>query len=194
MVDIYSRKFKIYRQFEDELRVKRDSLEFLFIEGTKNLAEAERIQTEGRERARKEAEARGAKGLSIPWGIFNAVEIAKASRAIYAGALFLTLDGWIENLARNLGREKTERIEARYGFGGTIHTGANNMRHFSTWDRESKANRLSFDELESMGVRRPFNRILCDEILEKLGYRTYECLEGEVFALGYELAKLPTKQ
>src|SRR5262245_3768679 len=114
-----------------------------------------------------------------------------SAKEIYAGAIFLVLDQWVNALGTSLGINKNER-----GFGervGKTHLAqlvsatANNFRHSSEWSEPDACALANIKILDDAGIHDVRDMIVAHLVLDVLDVPTYGALEAKVRVIGQEM-------
>jgi len=107
---------------------------------------------------------------------FRAFTSHHAASQVFAGSLFVLLNSAIFDTATGLGlrrRLNTLAYGRRIGRSPlvqVIRAGGNNFRHYDEWPGSRQAQQ-SIRTLQMAGVRGPFDRLMCTEILEATDWR-----------------------
>lgn len=121
---------------------------------------------------------------------------------IFAGTLFVLLNSLLWSMSsrvKNRGGSPNPRFAGRT-IGKTclfelMRAASNNFRHYEEWNVPQKSNRqmaCNVAILKAAGLKRPWNRNLCGEVLETIGWKTTDELTREVRKLASEIFQAQT--
>lgn len=111
---------------------------------------------------------------------------------ILAGTIFVVLNSNLQKFRSGL------KINADADFGRTINGvslikairfSSNNFRHFDEWANQDPEKNQSIMALQQMGMRRPWNRNFCGEVIDAIGWADSEALIREAKGLGLLMGK-----
>jgi hypothetical protein len=119
-------------------------------------------------------------------------------RSTIAGTLFVILNSDLRSMSRRVKEKggKEGPVAAGRTIGKTslyelIRAAGNNYRHFEEWNREILKNK-NIAILKKAGLKGPWDRNLCMEIFEKIGWKTESELSLEVRKLASEIFRNQT--
>ena len=120
----------------------------------------------------------------------------REARAIYAGALFVTLSSWIKSVGTRLELSPEDYLDCGKKVCGIhsariIWAGANNFRHYDEWHPTANSGLAlrSIAPLQSIGITAPWNRIVSSDALQILNIpRDFnDLLNKELAPIGHEI-------
>lgn len=116
---------------------------------------------------------------------------------IFAGTLFVLLNNLLWSMAKRLVAQGSKNVPESAGraIGGTslfelIRAGGNNFRHYEQWHESAVIDpqmARNVSVLELAGLKSPWNRNRCGEILELIGWQGREELSREIRYLAQEI-------
>lgn len=114
-------------------------------------------------------------------------------RSTIAGTLFVILNSDLRSMSRRVkekggkeGPSAAGRIIGKTSLYELIRAAGNNFRHYEEWNRGVLKNK-SIMTLKKAGLKGPWDRNLCMEVFEKLGWTTEEALSLEIRKLASEI-------
>lgn len=114
-------------------------------------------------------------------------------RSTLAGTLFVILNSDLRSMSRRVkekggkeGPAAAGRMIGKTSLYELITAAGNNFRHYEEWNRGVLKNK-SIMTLKKAGLKGPWDRNLCMEVFEKLGWTTEEALSLEIRKLASEI-------